>query len=82
MSPYPSSSTSGNATKSLPDSGLVVAAKEHFDKGLEIYEKHVQEVPGDYAAVASNYSQFLKNSGDPKAAQVLDKRVGKRLKKH
>jgi tetratricopeptide (TPR) repeat protein len=72
----------GNLAVTLADSGLVVAAKEHFDKGLEIYEKHVQEVPGDYAAVASNYSQFLKNSGDPKAAQVLDKRVGKRLKKH
>ncbi|NNC89365.1 MAG: tetratricopeptide repeat protein [Akkermansiaceae bacterium] len=72
----------GNLAVTLAGLGMNAAAKEHFEKSVNILDRHAHEVPGDLAAVASNYTQFLRNSGDIKGAQHLDKRVAKKLKKH
>ena len=72
----------GNLGVTYAASGLKSAAVEHFEKSLEIFEKHLHERPGDYAAVASNFAQYLRNCGDAKASEALGKRAAKLLKKH
>ena len=57
------------------------AARQHFEKALDVYEKHFAEAPTDYATVVANFTQFLKNIGDDKSLAVLEKRSGKKLKK-
>lgn len=56
-------------------------AKKHFEEALSIYEEQLKDAPMDYATVSNNYAEFLRTSGDEKAAVAIEKRAGKKLKK-
>lgn len=71
----------GNLAVALAESEQPKEAREHFDLSLDIYEKNLGEHLSDYATVVTNYTQFLKGSGDEKGAMALEKRAHKMLKK-
>ena len=71
----------GNLALALAASEEDAAARRHFEKAVAIYEHHVAQAPTDFAAVATNFIQFLRDLGDDKAAGILEKRSAKRLKK-
>lgn len=56
-------------------------ARQHFEKALEIYEKHFAEAAMDFATVVANFTVFLKNIGDQKSITALEKRAAKVMKK-
>ncbi len=70
----------GNLALALAASDEGAAARRHFEKAVAIYEHHVAQAPTDFASVAANFIQFLKELGDDKAAANLEKRAAKRLK--
>lgn len=63
------------------DQDKMGAARQHFKKALEVYEKHFSEAPTDYATVVANYTQFLRNIGDEKSIASLEKRAAKVMRK-
>lgn len=65
----------------MGDPDKLGAARQHFEKALDVYEKHFSEAPTDYATVVANYTQFLRNIGDEKSIAVLEKRASKVMKK-
>jgi tetratricopeptide (TPR) repeat protein len=71
----------GNLALALAATGDDAGAHLHFDRAIEIYERHLAESPTDYATVVANFMHFLKELGDSKAASALEKRAAKLLKK-
>lgn len=70
-----------NLALALCETEELEIARKHFIEALSIYEKQVAEAPMDYATVSSNYAEFLRSTGDEKAALNVEKRAGKKLKK-
>ncbi len=70
-----------NLALALCETGEGKDAKTHFEDALTIYESQLKDAPMDYATVSTNYAEFLRNSGDEKAAVAIEKRAGKKLRK-
>lgn len=56
-------------------------ARRHFEKALDIYEKHFAEAPTDFATVVANFTVFLKNIKDDRSIAALEKRSARVMKK-
>lgn len=70
-----------NLALSLCQTEDLDGAKKHFEEALSIYEIQLGEAQSDYVTVANNYAEFLRVSGDEKAAVQIEKRANKKLKK-
>ena len=54
--------------------------QENYDKGLAIYEKHMDVSSSSYEAVSADYVAVLESIGEDKKAQIITKRSQKVLK--
>ena len=63
-----------NLALTLAQIGELEQAIDYFQKSLAIYENHIKKEAYEYAAVAENYAEVLRASGDEKgAANVIKK---------
>jgi len=56
-------------------------ARTLFDKAITIYERHLSEAATDYVTVTANYTEYLRNLGEEKIANTLEKKSAKNIKK-
>lgn len=70
-----------NLALSLVQMGENHKAKEHFEKSLAIYDKHIKTESYEYAAVAENYAEFLRETEDIKGCNNIIKKAQKKLAK-
>jgi tetratricopeptide (TPR) repeat protein len=70
-----------NLALSLVQMGENKQAKEYFEKSLAIYEKHIKTESYEYASVAENYAEFLRETEDIKGSNNIIKKAQKKLAK-
>jgi len=68
-----------NLALALIQIGDKVQAKKLFEKALGVYEKHIKTESHEYAAVAENYAEFLRETADIKACNKIIKHAQKKL---
>jgi hypothetical protein len=56
-------------------------AKEYFEKSLAIYDKHIKTESYEYASVAENFAEFLRETEDIKGSNNIIKKAQKKLAK-
>jgi tetratricopeptide (TPR) repeat protein len=70
-----------NLALSLVQTGDNRKARELFEKSLAIYEKHIKTESYEYASVAENYAEFLRETADIKGSNNIIKKAQKKLAK-
>jgi len=70
-----------NLALTLAQIGELEQAIDYFQKSLAIYENHIKKEAYEYAAVAENYAEVLRASGDEKGAANVIKKSQKKLSK-
>lgn len=70
-----------NLALSQVQMGDDAAADASFQKGIQIYEKHMKEESHEYAAVVENYMEYLREAGRERDAAAVLKKAQKKLSK-
>ncbi|MFT5466158.1 MAG: tetratricopeptide (TPR) repeat protein [Verrucomicrobiales bacterium] len=56
-------------------------ARKHYEAALRLFEKNLDDTDEDYTILMNNYAQLLRDHGQEKKAEALEKRIQGRLRK-
>jgi hypothetical protein len=55
--------------------------QEHYDRGLEILERHLETDADSYEEIGGDYAAVLESIGENKKAAIFRRRMAKALRK-